>query len=137
MHALKIGELAARSGLAPSKIRFYEAQGLLPKVDRRVNGYREYPPHVIQVLEIISTAQRGGFSLNEIRPLLPLEGLKSWNKKGLLAALRQKVAEIENLQRRLKQDKTKLLTIIRQAEENPGTLSCEGNAKRVLKTLRE
>jgi DNA-binding transcriptional MerR regulator len=134
---LRIGELAARSGLAPSKIRFYEAQGLLPKVERRVNGYREYPPRVIQVLEIISTAQRGGFSLNEIRPLLPLEGLKAWNKKGLLAALRQKLAEIENLQRRLKHDKAKLLTIIKQAEENPDRLSCESNAKRVLKTLRE
>jgi DNA-binding transcriptional MerR regulator len=79
---LRIGELAARSGLAPSKIRFYEAQGLLPKVERRVNGYREYPPHVIQVLEIISTAQRGGFSLNEIRPLLPLEGPQGMEQEG-------------------------------------------------------
>ena len=136
MRALQIGELAARSGLAPSKIRFYEAQGLIPKVARRANGYREYPPHVVQILEIIAIAQRGGFSLNEVRPLLPFNGLKSWNRQALRDALRQKVAEIEGLQRRLKQDKAKLLAIIKQTE-GPAGLSCETNAKRVLKTLRE
>jgi DNA-binding transcriptional MerR regulator len=134
---MKIGELSARSGLAPSKIRFYEAQGLIPKVERRINGYRDYPPHVVQILDIIATAQQGGFSLSEVRPLLPLEGLKAWDKKAMLATLRRKVTEIETLQRRLKQNKAKLLTIIKQAEENPGSLSCETNARRVLKTLRD
>ncbi|MGH8410398.1 MAG: MerR family DNA-binding transcriptional regulator, partial [Pseudomonas sp.] len=39
---MNIGELAERSGLAASKIRFYEAQGLI-QVERQGNGYRRYP----------------------------------------------------------------------------------------------
>jgi len=38
---MKIGELAERTGLAPSKIRFYEAHGLIAPVQRRANGYRD------------------------------------------------------------------------------------------------
>jgi DNA-binding transcriptional MerR regulator len=66
---MKIGELAERTGLAPSKIRFYEAQGLIAPVQRQANGYREYLPQSVQLLEIIVTAQAGGFSLDEIRHL--------------------------------------------------------------------
>ena len=36
---MRIGELAQRSGLAPSRIRFYERIGLLKLVQRRANGY--------------------------------------------------------------------------------------------------
>jgi hypothetical protein len=37
---MKIGELAERTGLAPSKIRFYEAHGLIAPVQRQANGIR-------------------------------------------------------------------------------------------------
>jgi len=38
---MKIGELARRSRLTASRIRFYEAKGLLNAVSRKANGYRE------------------------------------------------------------------------------------------------
>ena len=38
---MKIGELARRSGLAASTIRFYESKGLLKAVSRQSNGYRD------------------------------------------------------------------------------------------------
>lgn len=86
---MKIGELAQRTGLAPSTIRFYEAQGLISQVRRQANGYREYPSQAVQIVEIIITAQAGGFSLEQIRHLLPQPGMEKWNKDQLLATLRQ------------------------------------------------
>ena len=67
---MKIGELASRTGLAASRIRFYEASGLI-SAQRQANGYRRYPEQAVQTLGIISCAQQAGFSLDEIRRLLP------------------------------------------------------------------
>lgn len=130
---MKIGELAERSGLAPSKIRFYEAQGLISQVKRQANGYREYPPQAVQILEIIITAQAGGFSLDQIRHLLPEPGMEKWNKEKLLATLRHKVAEIELLQKRLRQNRAKLLQVIRQTEKP--SLPCAENAEDMMSRL--
>ncbi|KDF31469.1 hypothetical protein AE03_01330 [Klebsiella aerogenes MGH 77] len=40
---MNIGTLAKRSGLAPSRIRYYERAGILKTVQRKANGYRSYP----------------------------------------------------------------------------------------------
>ena len=47
---MRIGEVARRSGLSTSQIRFYEARGLLNLVSRKANGYREYRPDTLIVL---------------------------------------------------------------------------------------
>jgi DNA-binding transcriptional MerR regulator len=70
---MRIGELARRSGLSTSRIRFYEARGLLNVVSRKANRYREYPPDTLMILGIIVGAQRTGFSLDEIKQILPAE----------------------------------------------------------------
>lgn len=46
---MKIGELAARSGLTSSRIRYYEQIGLLKPVGRRTNGYRSYGPEALVI----------------------------------------------------------------------------------------
>ncbi len=40
---MNIGTLAKRSGLTPSRIRYYERAGILKTVQRKANGYRSYP----------------------------------------------------------------------------------------------
>lgn len=97
---MKIGELARRSGLAASTLRFYESKGLLTAVDRQSNGYRSYPPEALAVLSIISDAQQAGFSLEEIRQVLPGD-ISAWKHRELMAALNKKIADIESLQVRL------------------------------------
>ena len=52
---MKIGELARRTGLAASRIRFYEEAGLLV-VPRQANGYRDYPEQAVLLLELITGA---------------------------------------------------------------------------------
>jgi DNA-binding transcriptional MerR regulator len=130
---MKIGEVAERTGLAPSKIRFYETQGLIAPVRRQANGYREYQPQSVQLLQIIVTAQAGGFSLDEIRHLLPTAGMEKWNREKLIATLKQKVEEIELLQRRLRQNKAKLLEVIQYAEKP--NQPCGKHAEQLMKKL--
>lgn len=133
---MRIGELAQRSGLTASRIRFYESAGLIQAVERRANGYRDYGPDVLWTLEIITSAQCAGFSLDEIRPLLPVAP-NTWRHGELLESLRRKVAEIEALQKRLEHNKAQLLTAIDSIESGPGELACSDRTQWVLDRLRD
>ena len=66
---LSIGEVADRSGMAASRIRYYETRGLIDPPERS-SGKRRYRARVLRRLAIIEAAQRVGFSLDEIRDLL-------------------------------------------------------------------
>lgn len=128
---MNIGELAKRTGLTNSRIRFYESAGLLKTVDRRPNGYRTYPPEAVMVLELITTAQAAGFSLDEIRTLLPPD-LDRWDHGALIEALRRKIADIETLEARLAQSKAQLVSLMQDIEAKPDDMDCAANARRVL-----
>ncbi|MDU9409719.1 MerR family transcriptional regulator [Pseudomonas sp. zfem001] len=131
---MKIGELAQRTGLAASRIRFYESIGLLKLVERQANGYRSYPEQAVLVLNLITTAQQAGFSLDELRTLLP-QDLTQWQHGKLLDTLQAKVKDIEALEQRLAQSKTHLLALIDEIESKPDDLDCASNAKRVLSKM--
>lgn len=60
-----IGEVAARTGCAPSALRFYEENGLL-KSQRTAAGHRRYHAEVIRRVSFVRTAQRVGLSLEQI-----------------------------------------------------------------------
>jgi DNA-binding transcriptional MerR regulator len=65
-----IGQLAKRTGLRTSALRYYEEQGLLQPVARTEAGYRLYDAQAEQALRFIGRAQRLGFSLTDIEHLL-------------------------------------------------------------------
>lgn len=67
--ALTIGEVAERSGVATSALRFYEDQGLIAS-ERTDAGHRRYPRTVLRLVAFIVFAQRVGLSLEEIRAQL-------------------------------------------------------------------
>jgi MerR family transcriptional regulator, redox-sensitive transcriptional activator SoxR len=62
---LTIGELAARSGVATSALRFYEERGLIVS-ERNGSGHRRYPRTVLRRVAFIVFAQKVGLSLEEI-----------------------------------------------------------------------
>lgn len=62
---LPIGEIAARSGLATSAIRFYEAEGLI-SATRSPSGQRRFARHTLRRLAFIRAAQRVGLSLGDV-----------------------------------------------------------------------
>jgi MerR family transcriptional regulator, redox-sensitive transcriptional activator SoxR len=63
---LTIGEVAARSGVATSALRFYENAGLIAS-ERNDAGHRRYPRIVLRRVAFIVFAQKVGLSLEEIR----------------------------------------------------------------------
>lgn len=66
---LAIGDLAARSGLAPSAIRFYETHGLISS-ERTSGNQRRFRRSTLRRLAFIRSAQRVGLSLEEISAAL-------------------------------------------------------------------
>ncbi len=62
---LTVGEVAHRSGYAPSALRFYEAQGLIAAA-RTSGGQRRYRRDVLRRLAFIRAARNVGLSLQEI-----------------------------------------------------------------------
>lgn len=132
---MKIGELAERTGLATSRIRFYERIGLLKAARRQANGYRSYPDDAVLALKLIGTGQRAGFSLDELRALLPSD-LASWEHGSLLDTLRHKVQDIEALQAQLAQSRAHLVELIAQIEAKPQDMDCAANARRVLSEMQ-
>ncbi len=67
---MKIGELAAASGITPKTIRFYEEAGVLPEPTRTLSGYRDYGPESVDRLQFVRRAQAAGLSLREVRQIL-------------------------------------------------------------------
>lgn len=72
--AVRIGELAKKSGLATSALRYYEAAGLLPAAERTPAGYRMYGEAAVGRLQFIQRAQALGLTLREIQQLLEEDG---------------------------------------------------------------
>lgn len=128
---MKIGDLAKRTGLPTSTIRFYESKGLLNAVTRQANGYREYPPEAVAVLSIITGAQQTGFSLDEIKRALP-QDISNWSHDPLIELLKKKIDDIEDMELRLAQNKGLLQTLIDLIQGKPQDMDCKENARRVM-----
>jgi MerR family redox-sensitive transcriptional activator SoxR len=62
---LTIGEVARRSGVAASALRFYEQRGLISS-ERAGSGHRRYPREVLRRIAFIVFAQHVGLTLEEI-----------------------------------------------------------------------
>ena len=94
---MKIGELAKSAGVSPSKVRFYEARGLLPSAARQDNGYRSYGAADLKRLLLIRRAQSLGFTLDQISGFLALSNEERKAKKGVVEAAEAKLVEIDHL----------------------------------------
>jgi MerR family redox-sensitive transcriptional activator SoxR len=101
---LSISEVAARSGMAASALRFYEEQGLIT-ASRTSGGARRYPRSVLRRLAIIRAGRNVGLSLPEIRTALEsLPGgrpptVDDWARlsEGWRARLDEQIAALERL----------------------------------------
>jgi MerR family redox-sensitive transcriptional activator SoxR len=101
---LPIGEVAKRSGVAASALRFYEERGLIAS-ERAGSGHRRYPRPVLRRIAFIVFAQRIGLTLEEIGQ--ELEKLppdraptrKDWSRlsAGWSGRIDERIAELERL----------------------------------------
>jgi DNA-binding transcriptional MerR regulator len=92
-----ISEIARRSGVAASALRYYERRGLIRPL-RREGARRKFAPAVLDQLALIALGQAAGFSLDEIRAMFTPGGEPRIDRD-LLAA---KADEIDRMVKRLK-----------------------------------
>lgn len=82
---LTVGQLSARSGVAITALRFYEAKGLISS-QRNAGNQRRYPRDVLRRVALIKTAQRLGIPLATIQTALQTlpqdrpPSLDDWNR---------------------------------------------------------
>ena len=73
-----VGEMAKKIGVAPSTLRYYDKEGLLPFVERSGGGMRMFKDSDLDWLRIIECLKRTGMPIKEIRqwglePALPVD----------------------------------------------------------------
>ncbi len=110
---MRIGVLARLTGMKPSRVRFYEAQGLLPAPPRRRSGYRDYDEQALAALGLIKRAQELGYTLREIATYLSTSNLED-RRSMLLRCIDGKVTEFDGL---LSETQTRLSALQRLRQE--------------------
>jgi len=101
--AYTIGTLARAGGVNVETVRFYQRKGLMPEPTRHYGGIRRYSSADLGRLRFIKTAQRLGFSLDEIGLLLRLDDGTSCAEARLLAEdklkeVRRKLADLSAIE---------------------------------------
>jgi MerR family mercuric resistance operon transcriptional regulator len=85
---LTIGAFAGAAGVGVETVRFYQRKGLLREPERPYGGIRRYGAADLSRLKFIKSAQRLGFSLDEIAQLLKLEDGTACEEAAEIAAHR-------------------------------------------------
>lgn len=92
---IKIGQLASAAGVTCDTVRYYERLRLLPRATRTHSGYRLYSSADVERLRFIKQAQGFGFTLDEIRDLLPGRGAGLDDCRKVHDLLKTKIGEID------------------------------------------
>lgn len=113
---MDIAEVARRSGVPASTLRFYEEKGLIASVGRQ-GLRRRFMPAVLDQLALIALGQAGGLSLEEIRSMFAPDGKPSIDRRMLAA----KADDIDARVKRLKA----MSNGLRHAAQCPATSHAE------------
>ena len=111
---MQIGELSKITGVAASRIRYYERHAVLPKPGRGENGYREYPQTAIKMLGLIDSAQHLGFSLGEIRDGLTRAAPDFPSHATMARALRVKLETIDEHVREVRARRRQIVKLLEE-----------------------
>lgn len=95
--AMDISEVAKRSGVAASALRYYERKGLIRSLASH-GARRRFAPAVLDQLALIALGKAAGFSLDEIRVMLTPHGAADIDRTALAA----KADELEVMVKRLR-----------------------------------
>lgn len=94
---MDISEVAKKSGVAASALRYYERRGLIHSLESG-GARRKFSPAVLDQLALIALGQAAGFSLDEIRVMFTPNGEPNIDR----AMLASKADELEQMNKRLK-----------------------------------
>ena len=71
-----IGEMARKLNVAPSTLRYYDKEGLLPFVERSSGGIRMFKDEDMEWLRLLGCLKKAGMPLKEIRSFM------DWSRQG-------------------------------------------------------
>lgn len=105
---MNISQLAKAVGVSTDTLRYYEKQGLIKAPERQANGYRSYSVADAGLLRFVRGAQALGFSLSEIRGILPQVAQGTFGRAEIEQQLQTKMAQIDAHMAQLKTLKKEL-----------------------------
>ncbi len=120
--ALTIGAFASAAGVNVETIRFYQRKRLLPEPPRTYGRIRRYTHADVARVRFVKSAQRLGFSLDEISGLLRLDDGFHCHESRVVAedkleVVRAKISDLRRIE-------TALVKLIGECRANGGTVSC-------------
>ncbi|MCO1659959.1 MerR family transcriptional regulator [Pseudonocardia humida] len=120
---MRSGQLAAAAGVNVQTLRYYERRGLLPEPRRTLGGYREYDDDAVALLRVVKSAQRLGFTLDEVTELLDA-GRRRHPTPDLQQRARAKLAEVEDRMADLARIRDGLLQVVRARCDSLTNCTC-------------
>lgn len=120
--ALTIGGLAASAGVHVETIRFYQRKGLLAEPHRNYGRIRRYGAADVARVRFVKSAQRLGFSLDEIAGLLRLDDGTQCDEAR--AAAEHKLMDVRAKLADLRRMETALAQLVRRCAATTGRVRC-------------
>lgn len=119
---LSVGAFAAAAGVNVETIRFYQRKGLLPEPMRPYGQIRRYGDADVARVKFVKSAQRLGFSLEEIAGLLRLEDGTHCDEARVMAE--QKLDDVRSKLRDLRRMESALKKLVADCCASQGTITC-------------
>ena len=119
---LSVGVFAAAAGVNVETIRFYQRKGLLPEPMRPYGQIRRYGDADVARVKFVKSAQRLGFSLEEIAGLLRLEDGTHCDEARVMAE--QKLGDVRSKLRDLRRMESALKKLVADCCASQGTITC-------------
>ncbi len=119
---LSIGAFAEAAGVHVETIRFYQRKGLLPEPQRPYGSIRRYRQADVARLRFVKTAQRLGFTLDEVGQLLRLEDGTHCDEAAQLAGLR--LADVRARLANLQRIESALSRLVQQCQSSDVDVCC-------------
>lgn len=120
--ALTIGKLARLAGVNVETIRYYQRIALLSEPEKPLGGIRHYNETDVSRIYFIKSAQRLGFTLEEISLLLKLQDGTHCNEAKDIAM--QKLATVRGKIESLKSMESSLTGLVQQCDITRGNVCC-------------
>ncbi|CAN7803461.1 Hg(II)-responsive transcriptional regulator [Paraburkholderia hospita] len=120
--SLTIGAFAKAAGVNVETIRFYQRKGLLLEPEKPYGSIRRYGAADVTRVRFVKTAQRLGFSLDEIADLLRLEDGTHCDEASSLAE--HKLRDIQEKLADLRRMEAVLTELVGACHSRKGNVSC-------------
>lgn len=122
LKSLTIGAFAKAAGVNVETIRFYQRKGLLPEPDKPYGSIRRYGEADVARVKFVKSAQRLGFSLDEVAGLLRLDDGAHCDEARVLAE--QKLEDVRGKLADLRRIESVLARLVHDCCASHGTVSC-------------